>query len=84
MNTKHNCYRLDTKKVKVLQIQKEVSGLAIAAQSGFSRAEISRHIQGDGRRFVVQQAIARALGVALDDIVLKPEIVAASEQPQAA
>lgn len=84
MNTKINCYRLDTKKVKVLQIHKEVQNLAIAERSGFSKAEISRHIQGDGRRFAVQQAIASALGVPLDDILLKPPDEQQPAQSQAA
>lgn len=81
MNTKNiSTYRLDTRKVKILQIQKNVQNKDIVQRYGFSAAEVSRHVQGDGRRKDVQEAIAAALGVSLEDILLKPTIDHTAEQ----
>src|SRR5262245_27951480 len=81
MNTKINSNnRLDTVKVKMLQLQKGVLNLDISRRYGFSPAEVSRHVVGDGRRKEVQLAIAEALGVSLDEIVFKVDMPSASAE----
>lgn len=59
--------RLDRRKVKMLLFQQDL----IARAKGIHPVDVSRHIQGHGRNPKIQHAIAEALGVSLEKIVLK-------------
>jgi len=64
-------YRLDRRKVKMLLFQQDLRNIDIAKAKGINPVDVSRHIQGHGRNPKVQQAIAEALGVSLEKIILK-------------
>lgn len=64
-------YLLDPLKVKVLQIQKGVSGADLARKLGVHPVVISSHINGKSRNPKIQEAIAKALGVPLVDIAIE-------------
>lgn len=77
-------YLLDPMKVKVLQIQKGVSGVALAKKLGVHPVVISLHINGKSRNPKIQEAIAKALGARLTDIAVESPKRPMSGRQQAA
>ena len=65
-----NPYHLDERKVKHRMIDLGITGAEMARRLGTTEATITRHIKGQRRNPAVQKAIARALKVRLEEILL--------------
>jgi hypothetical protein len=63
-------YRLDRKKVKLLQAERELRNIDIARMKGIHPVPLAHNISGKGRNLAIQQAIADALGVSLESIAI--------------
>jgi transcriptional regulator with XRE-family HTH domain len=69
-----NPYPLDAKAVKKRMIDLGLSlNRLVEVIDGVSRQTVSRYVNGRGRNPLIQQAIADAIGLPLDDILDKPK-----------
>lgn len=79
---KPSTYQFDTDKIKRLMKKRGWSEHYLAAKLKTSQPTVHRTIMGETRNERIQKAIARALGVLLEEILLKPD--PKSEQSAAA